>query len=161
MSCGLTFEASALAGTERVARAVAALIGPGDAVLLEGDLGAGKTTLTQMLARELGVTEPVTSPTFTLMHSYATAGGFDLLHVDVYRLERLSEVVDLALPELLDDGAAAVVEWGERAAGALAPQYLHISITAGEPESEARLIALHPVGERWQDRWERLAAALT
>ena len=71
----------------------------------------------------------MTSPTFVLVHSYRTAAGWDLLHADVWRLEHLHEVIDLALPELLEDGAAAVVEWGEIAAPALAPDWLHVAIS--------------------------------
>jgi tRNA threonylcarbamoyladenosine biosynthesis protein TsaE len=104
------------AATRNAAAEVAESLKPGDVILLEGDLGAGKTTFVQGLAAALGVDAPVTSPTFTLMNVYRTSRGFDLVHVDAYRLEQLSEVVDLALPEILDDGAVAVIEWGERAA---------------------------------------------
>lgn len=107
--------------TRQVAAELAAELRPGDVVLLEGDLGAGKTTFVQGLASALGVTAPVTSPTFTLVNVYPTQKAFPLVHVDVYRLERLSEVVDLALGELIDDGAVVAVEWGERAAAALPP----------------------------------------
>jgi tRNA threonylcarbamoyladenosine biosynthesis protein TsaE len=115
--------------TKRVGAVLAGFLRPGDAVLLGGELGAGKTTLTQGLAAALGVGEPVTSPTFVLVHSYKTAAGWELLHADVWRLEHLHEVIDLALPELLEDGAAAIIEWGEMAAPALAPDWLHVAIT--------------------------------
>jgi tRNA threonylcarbamoyladenosine biosynthesis protein TsaE len=104
------------AATRSAAAEVANTLQPGDVILLEGDLGAGKTTFVQGLAAALGVNAPVTSPTFTLMNVYPTPRGFDLVHVDAYRLEQLSELVDLALPEMLDDGAVVVIEWGERAA---------------------------------------------
>ena len=116
------------ADMKRLGAALAALLRPGDTVLLGGDLGAGKTTFTQGLAAALGVAGPVTSPTFVLLHSYRTSAGWDLLHADVWRLEQLQEVIDLAIPELLEEGAAAVVEWGELAAPALAPDYLHVAI---------------------------------
>jgi tRNA threonylcarbamoyladenosine biosynthesis protein TsaE len=116
---------------------LARFLRPGDTVLLGGELGAGKTTLTQGLAEALGVGEPVTSPTFVLVHTYKTAAGWDLLHADVWRLEHLQEVIDLALPELLEDGAAAVVEWGELAAPVLAPDWLHVTITYGQGSSDA------------------------
>jgi tRNA threonylcarbamoyl adenosine modification protein YjeE len=114
---------------KRIGAMLGRLLRPGDTVLLGGELGAGKTTLTQGMAAELGVGEPVTSPTFVLVHSYKTAAGWDLLHADVWRLEHLHEVIDLALPELLEDGAAAVVEWGEMAAPALAPDWLEVVIS--------------------------------
>jgi tRNA threonylcarbamoyladenosine biosynthesis protein TsaE len=128
----------------------------GDLVLLGGDLGAGKTTFTQGLAQALGVKEPVTSPTFTLMHSYEGA-AVRLLHVDVYRLDRLQEVVDLGLPELMEDGAAAVVEWGQRAVPALLPDHLDMRISFG-PGDDDRVVVLEPVGEAWLGRRPALEA---
>ena len=86
-----------------------------------GTSAPGKTTFTQGLARAMGVGDPVTSPTFTLIRSYPTAFGVELIHADVYRLDRLSEIVALGLPEMLEDGAVAVIEWGGRAAPALGP----------------------------------------
>jgi tRNA threonylcarbamoyladenosine biosynthesis protein TsaE len=148
-----------LAGTAAVAGALAPLLGAGDLVLLSGDLGAGKTAFTQALAAALGVDGPVTSPTFTLVRSYRTAGGTDLLHADIYRLEQLAEVVDLGLPEQLEEGAFAVVEWGERGAPALLPDYLAVTLTAGAEDTE-RWIELHPVGAPWEERWTEVLAAL-
>lgn len=150
-----------LAGTAAVAAVVARLLRAGDLVLLTGDLGAGKTAFAQALAGELGVHEPVTSPTFTLVRQYPTDHGLVLLHADIYRLEQLAEVVDLGLPEQLEEGCAAVVEWGERGAPALVPEYLSVTLTAGAPDREtARLVELRPVGEPWRARWAALAAAL-
>lgn len=134
-----------LDATAAVATCVAGKLQPGDVVLLEGDLGAGKTAFTQALAAALGVEELVTSPTFTLVRPYRTREGFDLLHVDVYRLERLQEIADLGLTELIDDGACAVVEWGERAAPLLGPDHLHITIERGDTDT-ARVIHLQPHG---------------
>jgi tRNA threonylcarbamoyladenosine biosynthesis protein TsaE len=98
--------------TARFARALAAELGPGDVVLLIGDLGAGKTTLVQRLARELGVSDEVVSPTFTIMRHLAMPGGV-LLHLDAYRLGSGAELEELGLFELLDEGAIAVIEWGD------------------------------------------------
>ncbi|HXW82616.1 MAG TPA: tRNA (adenosine(37)-N6)-threonylcarbamoyltransferase complex ATPase subunit type 1 TsaE [Acidimicrobiales bacterium] len=117
------------ADTQHLGAALARLLRPGDTVLLGGELGAGKTTFTQGLAGALGVTGPVTSPTFVLLHSYRTGAGWDLLHADVWRLKQLQEVIDLAIPELLEEGAAAVVEWGELAAPVLPPDCLYVTIS--------------------------------
>lgn len=152
----VTFRCADAAGTQAAAGRLAPLLRPGDLVLLTGDLGAGKTTWTQGLARALGVTDAVTSPTFVLMNVYRTA-AFDLAHVDVYRLDRLSEVVELALPEMLDDGYVVVVEWGERAAAALPPDHLAVTISA-EPGGE-RAVTLQPSGPGWESRLAPLAAA--
>jgi tRNA threonylcarbamoyladenosine biosynthesis protein TsaE len=141
--------------TQDLAAELAALLVPTDVVLLSGDLGAGKTTFTQGLARGLGVTEPVTSPTFTLVRAYdgrwSDGRAMRLLHADVYRLEHQQEILDLGLAELVEEGAAAVVEWGEAAAPALAPDYLEIRLSFGEYDDH-RLIRARPVGSRWESR---------
>jgi len=120
--------AATAAEMKELGAALAALVRPGDTVLLGGELGAGKTTFTQGLASALGAVGPVTSPTFVLVHTYRTALGWDLLHADVWRLEQLQEVIDLAIAELVEEGAAAVVEWGEVAAPALSRDCLHVAI---------------------------------
>ena len=83
----------------------------GDLVLLTGELGAGKTTFVRGVARGIGSSAPVASPTFQLVRMYA--GRVQLAHIDLYRIETTSELADLGLDELLDQGAA-VVEWGDR-----------------------------------------------
>jgi tRNA threonylcarbamoyladenosine biosynthesis protein TsaE len=141
--------------TQAAAEALAPLLRAGDVILLDGDLGAGKTTFTQGLARALGVTAPVTSPTFTLVHTYPTSAGFDLLHVDVYRLENESEIVDLALPELVDDNAVAVVEWGKRATSSLPPPSLEIQLVLTDTDGE-RVITFNATRPDWEPRLEAL-----
>ncbi len=105
------------AETARVARAVAGLVAPGQVVTLAGELGAGKTTFVAAYAAALGVEVPVTSPTFTLVHHYRCGPRSPvllLLHVDLWRLAGPGELEDLGLDEPLDEGAAAIVEWGDR-----------------------------------------------
>ncbi len=143
--------------TRSLGRCVAGLLQPGDVLLLEGDLGAGKTTFTQGLAAAVGVDAAVTSPTFTLMNIYPTTSGFDLVHVDVYRLERLSEVVDLGLGEILDDGAVVVVEWGDRAAAAIGGDHLTVSLAAAGDET-ARTVSFTADGPTWELRMGDLEA---
>jgi tRNA threonylcarbamoyladenosine biosynthesis protein TsaE len=173
-----------LAGTAAVAAVVATVLGPGDLVLLDGDLGAGKTAFTQALAGALGVTEAVTSPTFTLLRGYATARGTELLHADLYRLDQLSEVADLGLADRLDEGAVAVVEWGSRGRSAFGPDYLSLTLErrdAPQPDSRGpapspaelasgpavpdsaptgRRIRVSAIGAPWVERWPRLVAGL-
>jgi tRNA threonylcarbamoyladenosine biosynthesis protein TsaE len=144
--------------TRALAARIGELVVDSDVILLGGDLGAGKTTFTQGLAAALGVTDLVTSPTFTLLRSY-DGRALRLLHADVYRLEHLHEIIDLGLPELLEEGAAAVVEWGDLAAPVFLPEYLHIQIEFGDDEDERRF-RLRPVGVRWGARKARLAEAL-
>ena len=98
--------------TRAIAAGVATLARAGDLIVLAGQMGAGKTAFAQGFARELGIHEPVTSPTYTLVHSY-TGGSTTLHHADLYRLEHTAEVDDLALAELLEDDAIVLVEWGD------------------------------------------------
>ncbi len=160
--------------TQALAARLAGILQPGDLVLLQGDLGAGKTTFTQGLARALGVGTAVTSPTFVLMNIYPTTAGFDLVHVDVYRLDLLSEVADLGLAEMLDDGSVAVVEWGERAAAALPGEHLLVRIEdgrdgedgrdaedgrdGGDGRGGGRSVTFEAVGPSWEARLGRMAA---
>lgn len=136
---------------------LAGLLRPGDVVLLQGDLGAGKTAFTQGIAAALGVEAAVTSPTFTLMNIYPTTSGFDLVHVDVYRLERLSEVVDLGLGEILDAGAVVIVEWGDRAAAAIGGDRLTVSLAAGADDT-TRTVSFKAEGPTWEPRLGDLQA---
>ncbi len=98
--------------TERFGEALGGLAGPGDVVLLSGDLGAGKTHLTKGIARGLGVAEEITSPTFNLVLVHE--GRIPLYHVDLYRLERADELEGIGYFDALEGGGVAVVEWGDR-----------------------------------------------
>lgn len=142
--------------TRDMAAQLASVVRPGDVLLLSGDLGAGKTTFTQGFGRGLGVPETITSPTFTLVHTYA--GRLKLVHIDVYRLGHLQEVIDLALPELLD-GAVALIEWGEAAAPVLPPEFLRVAIAYADGDDE-RTFAIEPAGKSWLDRPSAISAAV-
>jgi tRNA threonylcarbamoyladenosine biosynthesis protein TsaE len=141
--------------TRELAAALAPLLVPADIILLSGDLGAGKTTFTQGLARGLGITDQVTSPTFTLVRSYDGHWGdgrpMRLFHADVYRLEHRREILDLSLAELSEDDAAVVVEWGDAAAPTLAPDYLEIHISFGAADDDRHVVAT-TVGPSWEAR---------
>jgi tRNA threonylcarbamoyladenosine biosynthesis protein TsaE len=102
---------SSPAETEAVGEHLGRGLRTGDLLLLEGDLGAGKTTFVRGVARGAGSSAPVASPTFQLVRVYP--GRLQLAHVDLYRLEAGSDLLDLGLEELLDQGAV-VVEWGDR-----------------------------------------------
>ncbi len=144
--------------TRDVGAALAALALPGDVILLSGDLGAGKTTLAQGFGRGLGVEDTVVSPTFTLVRNYQ--GRLPLLHCDVYRLDHLQEVIDLGLPEMLDEGAVALVEWGDVAAPSLAPDYLSVRVEFTPADDERRL-HMRVVGPSWVPRRDRLQTTLS
>ncbi len=116
------------AETEAAGERIGKRLGAGDMVLLTGELGAGKTTFVRGVARGVGSTAPVASPTFQLVRVYP--GRVQLAHVDLYRIENSTELGDLGLEELLDQGAV-VVEWGDRleAAGAA---LIHIEHLGGD-----------------------------
>jgi tRNA threonylcarbamoyladenosine biosynthesis protein TsaE len=147
--------------TDAFARALAAAPELRDAfIALHGDLGAGKTTFVQGLAAGAGVTEPVTSPTFALIHEYA-GGRVPLVHADLYRIEDARELDEIGLDEHVRAGAAAViVEWADRAPALLPPGYLRVELSH---DGEARRLRATATGalEQRVDRWAlRLATAI-
>ena len=146
--------------TRSIGAAIAPLLRPRDALVLTGELGAGKTTFVQGLARGLEVEQPVASPTFTLIREYT--GRLTVAHVDVYRLDRVQEVVDLALDEVADGDAVIVVEWGDAIDELLADERLRIELTTADPTGgdETRRIAVRGRGAGWVERWEALERAL-
>jgi tRNA threonylcarbamoyladenosine biosynthesis protein TsaE len=107
------------ADTEALAAALAPRLKAGDVILLQGELGAGKTCFTRGLARALGHPETVLSPTFQLLREHR-GGLLDLFHIDLYRLNGPAEAASLGLEEVFDGSGVSVVEWPERL-GALAP----------------------------------------
>lgn len=147
--------------TRALGRAIAVLSQPGDVVVLAGDLGAGKTTFAQGFATGLGVADPVTSPTFALMRQYRCAVGpvQTLLHLDLYRLDRLAEVADLGLAQLVEEDAVALVEWGDVATAVLGDDLLTVWLRPGA-EPDDRAVELWTHGERWDGRAGELRAAL-
>ncbi len=143
--------------TREMAAQLATLARPSDVVLLSGDLGSGKTTFAQGFGRGLGVTDQIVSPTFTLMRTYK--GRLPLVHCDVYRLDRLEEVADLDLAELLDDGSVALVEWGDTITPALPADFLEVRMELGDGDDD-RHVDLRVVGSSWASRLRSLDAAL-
>jgi len=144
--------------TREVGQALASMLEPRDTVVLTGDLGAGKTTLVQGIGRGLGVDEHVASPTFTLVREYM--GRLDIAHVDVYRLERVQDVLDLALDELGGPDRVLLIEWGDAVSDLLPDDRLRVELTTGRADSEARRIVITPQGRSWVARWERLEQIL-
>jgi tRNA threonylcarbamoyladenosine biosynthesis protein TsaE len=115
--------------TAALAAALAADLAAGDVVLLHGDLGAGKTTFTQGLARALGVAGPVQSPTFTLVAEHACRLG-TLWHLDLYRLEDPNDLDAIGYGDLIEPvGGVTVVEWPERAGDWLPERYTLVALT--------------------------------
>jgi tRNA threonylcarbamoyladenosine biosynthesis protein TsaE len=156
-------------------RALATALRAGDLLVLTGDLGAGKTTLTRGIGEGLGVRGAVTSPTFVIARVHpASSGRPPLVHVDAYRLGSLEEVDDLDL-DAAQEESVTVVEWGLGLAEDLAPARLELEIhrsqgtpgdstddPAEETAGEAREVVWRAVGERWSgfapDRLDGLVA---
>lgn len=135
--------------TVRLGRALAAALRPGDLLLLEGSLGAGKTFLARAIARALGIPHDLTfaSPTFALVHEYDARLG-PLLHVDLYRLDDARAVAQLGLREALHEGKTALVEWGERFVTELGGEGLLVRLLTHADGRRAQLLPLGPGGER-------------
>jgi len=118
--------------TRAVAEKLAHTLKPGRTVCLRGDLGVGKTVFAKGLCAALGVTEHVSSPTFTLVNEYETANGM-LYHFDLYRIEDEDELYEIGFSEFVSGDAISLIEWPERAEGALPKNRIEITITrAGE-----------------------------
>ncbi|MEU1630059.1 tRNA (adenosine(37)-N6)-threonylcarbamoyltransferase complex ATPase subunit type 1 TsaE [Streptomyces sp. NPDC020096] len=133
---------------------LASLLRPGDLVLLSGELGAGKTTLTRGLGEGLGVRGAVTSPTFVIARVHPSlTGGPALVHVDAYRLGGgLDEMEDLDLDVSLTE-SVVVVEWGEGKVEGLSDERLHVVIHrgTGDEAHDVRDVSITGIGARWAD----------
>ena len=118
--------------TWRLAAELADELPAGTVIALHGDLGAGKTCFIQGYAAALGIVEPITSPTYTLIGEYE--GRLPLHHIDLYRLAGPEEALGLGLEEYFDVNGITAIEWAERAEGLLPPDLLHIQIVADDDE---------------------------
>jgi tRNA threonylcarbamoyladenosine biosynthesis protein TsaE len=145
--------------TRSLAADVARLCRGGDVIVLAGEMGAGKTAFTQGFAAALGVIESVTSPTFTLVQSYPAANGLTLHHLDVYRLDRMAEVSDLGLEELIDSQSITVIEWGDAIVDVLPDDRLEIRFEFADEDVE-RDVWIDVLGPSWRRREQALVDAL-
>lgn len=151
MSQPLTLVLPTSEDTRALGRALGGLLRAGDLLVLTGDLGAGKTTLTQGLGEGLGVRGPITSPTFVIARVHPSlVGGPALVHVDAYRLGGAAELDDLDLDESLEE-SVTVVEWGEGLAEQLAADRLEVLLQRSGSEDgqeQERQVLLRGAGQR-------------
>jgi tRNA threonylcarbamoyladenosine biosynthesis protein TsaE len=150
--------------TRGIAQAIAKLVRAGDMIVLIGEMGSGKTTFSQHFAHALGVTEPVTSPTFNLLHNYA-GGRLQLHHADLYRLERTGELDDLGLTDLQEAGGVMLVEWGDVVGDALGTGLI-VKLAANENADTEDSVSIRQIdidwrGMQWETRWDKLRASLS
>lgn len=162
----LQLRSTSLAATHAIAATLAAHVRVGDLVVLAGEMGTGKTAFAQGFGDAIGVTEPMTSPTFTLVHSHSVSrpvgGGpskLTLHHADLYRLGTQHEVADLALAELAEAEGIILVEWGDVVASIMG-DHLLVRLDLVDGGDDARDVSVSPVGRSWIGRWARIEAAL-
>lgn len=122
--------------TQAFGALVASLVEANDVISLSGDLGAGKTEFTKGFARELGVVEPVTSPTFAIM-AYHSSGRLELYHFDLYRIEDVDALYDIDLTGALEADGVCVIEWGNLFADELGGEYLDIVLLVDEVDGSS------------------------
>lgn len=174
----IALHSSSLTDTHAIAAVVAELARPGDIIVLAGEMGAGKTAFAQGFGTAVGVTDRITSPTFTLVHSHPIetgprAGKVTLHHADLYRLERTGEVADLALRELAEFGGIVLIEWGDVVD--VFGDHLVVRLDPHRTESVERAVGddsdvlilddtrdleIGAVGQSWAGRWQQLVEAL-
>lgn len=146
------------AQTHDLGRRLAGRLGGGDVVALVGPLGAGKTCFVQGLAAGLGVTGRVKSPSFTLINEYR--GRLPVYHFDLYRLEE-ADVAGIGGEEYLYGPGVSVVEWADRAPGALPPEHLWVELAMVPGRETQRLVSFAPRGRRFEDAVEELSLPLS
>jgi len=176
----LLLRSSSVDDTHTIAAAIAGVARPGDVIILSGEMGAGKTAFAQGFGRALGVEQPITSPTYTLVHSYdvpksGPLGRVTLHHADLYRLDRTEEVADLALAELAEFDGIVLVEWGEVVETTFGEHLIvHLEHDDESDDDQAdevdgeldgsaddvRSIEIAGVGPTWASRWSRVVAAV-
>lgn len=121
-----------------------------DIVLLEGELGAGKTFLARVICKAMGVpSEEITSPTFSLIQEYQ--GKMKIYHCDFYRINEIEEIEDLGIYDWIGKGNLSILEWAERFKEILPEDYLQIDIEKSDSENK-REVTFHPMGKEWEER---------
>ncbi|GAB4448565.1 MAG: tRNA (adenosine(37)-N6)-threonylcarbamoyltransferase complex ATPase subunit type 1 TsaE [Anaerolineales bacterium] len=143
--------------TRRLGARLGAVLRPGDVICLQGDLGAGKTTFVQGVAKGWGSQDAVSSPTFLLVNEYRRADGSLLFHMDAYRLASAPEAEELDLDSMLADGAL-LIEWPERIDGLVPPEHLWVKLE--HVDEEERELKFKAAGARYDELLEVVRRAV-
>lgn len=155
-SCHKTRTLSSPQATADLATRIAEALSPGDCLLLEGPIGAGKTHFSRHLIQSLMIiSEDVPSPTFTLVQTYEVPSG-ELWHADLYRLSSLDEVEELGLAEAFDT-AICLIEWPDRLAELTPPHALHLQLALDADHPDARHLTFSWSDDKWQMLMDRIA----
>lgn len=141
----ITINCNTLEDTDRLASILSSYVFEGFLILANGDLGAGKTRLAKAIAKELGVKETVTSPTFNILKCY-TGSNYDFYHIDAYRLEGMNQ--DLGLEEFIEGDEVCFIEWSEFIEYLLPDEYLKINITISD--NEKRVVNISCKGDKYE-----------
>ena len=134
----MTYVTNSPAETEALGQRLAERLQPGDVIAYTGDLGAGKTAFTRGLARGLGITERITSPTFTIVNEYQ-GGRLPLFHFDMYRLGSSEELYEIGWEDYLARGGVCAVEWSEIVADALEEDCIRVDIRQGDMDHQRKI----------------------
>jgi tRNA threonylcarbamoyladenosine biosynthesis protein TsaE len=150
MAAHITVELGSLAETERLGRFLGEIAEAGDVIILNGPLGAGKTTISQFIGAGLEVPGEcyITSPTFSLMHEYP--GRLTIYHMDLYRLSSEEEIEDLGFVECIYGQGLTIIEWPDRLGEMLPDEHLDITLEMTGEDCRTAEISAH--GEKWQKR---------
>ena len=135
----MTYYTHSEAETEALAQRLAPYLDPGTVIAFDGDLGAGKTAFTRGLARGLGITERVTSPTYTIVNEYD--GRIPLFHFDMYRLTSSEDLFDIGWEDYLERGGILAVEWSENVADAM-QDAIHVRLDKDPSDPDTRIITI-------------------
>lgn len=150
----LEIKVQSAAETQKIATQLAQFLQAGDVLLLDGDLGAGKTTFTKGLAEGLGIHRNIKSPTFTIIREYQE-GRLPLYHMDVYRLEETGGE-DLGLEEYFEGDGVSVVEWSQFVDDELPTEYLIIHLVKDENDDQVRYLKFESHGKHYEQLVEKL-----
>lgn len=143
------------AQTERIGVRLARLCQAGDVICLAGQLGAGKTCVVRGMARGLGISTPITSPSFVMIREHRVPGSsLRFYHIDLYRLQTLEEAIALGLEEYLHGDGICAIEWPERIEQLLPPQHLWIEVRYGEENQ--RSLLMKAIGPRYEEMLAQL-----
>lgn len=145
----MEFEVHSIEETTALGERLGKILKPSDIVCLTGDLGTGKTHITKGIAKGLGIDDPITSPTFTIVNEYDT-GRLKLYHFDVYRVSDPDEIYAIGFDDYIFSDGVSIIEWANYIEEILPPEYLHIYIQKDlEKGEDYRKITITPYGEKY------------